>query len=89
MPTHVQHDSAALVGDSGLAASSCSRVATPGAQGAARQALRVHPDQYVVPVAEVAVHQGEVLGPVERRVVADRREDRRARVGMRACAART
>ncbi len=56
-----------------------STVAALRPEDVAGKALRVHPDQHVLPVTDVAAHQRDLLGPVDQVAVAERLE--RAEVG--------
>jgi hypothetical protein len=89
VPADVEHDAAALVGD-GLERGVELRPAVAAArpEDVAGEALGVDPDQHVLAVAEVALHQRDVVGAVEHRLVADGAEDA-VRGGICASATRT
>jgi hypothetical protein len=79
VPAHVQHDTAALAGHHRQRRVQLwAAVAAPGTEDIAGETFRVHPHEYVVPVAlwtcDVAAHQRNMLDLVVDAGVADRPE---------------
>ena len=88
MTADIEHDAALGLGNGGQRSIELrAAVAAAGAENIAGEALGVDSDQDILPVADLAADEGDVLDAVEDAVVADRTEIA-VRVGMRASATR-